>query len=216
MSDAKTTKGIGVYIREKNKTGTIALQFVAATKKIIRTSGSFVTDGFEVGQRIYTSQGSNQGPFTIAAVSALEITVNETLVNAGGSPVVNAEVLGDLEVGEIFSHDGPGGSAEVIDVSHYKSAAREKRIGIPDEGQFSFEMNRLHGDEGQKELRRLRTAGELGKIRIVFEDLDDGSEDSALFEAFVMDFSTSGSVDERQTASTTLEISGLVTWTKDA
>ena len=212
-SEAVTTRGIAVAIREFKTTGAvaIALQFVASTKKIIRTSGSFITDGFTVGQRIYTTQADNLGAFTIAAVSALEITVEEAVVNAGGSPAVTAQVLGDLDIGEIFSHDGPGGSAEVIDVSHYKSLAREKRLGIPDEGQFSFEMNRIAGDAGQKEMRRLRLAGELGKFRIVF-----GTDDEARYDGFVLDFSTSGSVDERQTASTTHEISGLVTWTADA
>lgn len=212
-SEAVTTRGIAVAIREFKTTGAaaITLQFAAATKKITRTSGSFITDGFTVGRRIYTTQAANLGPFTIAAVAALEITVNEAVVNAGGSPAITAKVLGDLDIGEIFSHDGPGGSAEVIDVSHYKSTAREKRLGIPDEGQFSFEMNRLAGDAGQKELRRLRKAGELGKFRIVF-----GTDDEARYSAFVLDFSTSGSVDERQTASTTMEISGLVEWTADA
>jgi len=215
-TQAKTTKGIVVAIREHKSTGAaaITLQFTAATKKIARTTGSFVDDGFTVGSRIYTDQADNLGPFTIAAVSALEITVEEAVVDAGGSPAITGKVFQDLDIGEVFTHDGPGGSAEIIDASHYGSTAREKLLGIPDEGQFTIEMNRIAGDAGQKQLRTNRKAQTLTKFRVIFDETA-GANDEARFEAYVLNFSTSGSVDERQTASVALEISGLVTWTKD-
>lgn len=87
-----TTKWVYRYIsasglyEKKNKTattGAISLTFVAATKKITRDSGSFVTDGFTTGSIITTDATLNPGPFTAVAVEALEIEVSETVVDEG-------------------------------------------------------------------------------------------------------------------------------------
>ena len=60
-------------------TGNITASFASSTKKITRTTGSFLTDGFRVDDEIHTTSSNNPGNFTISAVSALEITVNEAL-----------------------------------------------------------------------------------------------------------------------------------------
>jgi len=64
-------------------TGAINLTFIAATSKITRSSGSFITDGFVVGNLCTTDSSNNHGPFTITYVSALEIVVAEALVDEG-------------------------------------------------------------------------------------------------------------------------------------
>jgi hypothetical protein len=65
--------------------GVINLSFViteGSAKEIRRgDSGDFETDGFVVGDCIYTSSGENPGPFTIASISATVITVNETIIS---------------------------------------------------------------------------------------------------------------------------------------
>jgi hypothetical protein len=42
---------------------------------------------------------------------------------------------------EIKSFTGPGGSATVIDVTDLQSVAKEKRMGLPDEGQLQITSN---------------------------------------------------------------------------
>jgi hypothetical protein len=66
-------------------TGALDTTFVAATKKITRAAGSFVTDGFIAGNIIQTTSTTNPGPFTVSVVSALEITVSEAVVNEAES-----------------------------------------------------------------------------------------------------------------------------------
>jgi len=76
----------GTSYDKKNKTvntGVIALTFVAATQKMTRGSGSFVTDGFTEGSVLTTDAALNPGPFTITAVAALEVTVSSGIVNEG-------------------------------------------------------------------------------------------------------------------------------------
>jgi hypothetical protein len=60
------------------------LTFAAAGKTITASSGSFVTDTYAVGDKIkVTRTTSNNGYYTIVAVSATVLTVLETLVNEG-------------------------------------------------------------------------------------------------------------------------------------
>ena len=59
-----------------------SLTFTAATSIISRPSGSFVADGYEVGMTLDAfGTASNDGRYTISAVAALALTVEETLVN---------------------------------------------------------------------------------------------------------------------------------------
>ncbi len=78
-------------------TGSPTIQFVAASGKLIRTVGSWISDGFEVGQQIIV-QGAgtttNSGQWEIEAVTALELTVSDgyqSLANEG--PVAGVRVL---------------------------------------------------------------------------------------------------------------------------
>ena len=114
-----------------------------------------------------------------------------------------------LEIGEVTNFGGPGGSAGVIDVSHLKSTRREKRMGLPDEGQETLNGNRVQSDVGQKEFLRARAARELKEFQVIYSD---GSMDE--FEGYCLQFSKSGAVDAVVTFSATIEITGEVTETE--
>lgn len=63
-------------------TSGVSLTFDAATSTIARPSGSFVTDGYEVGMTLDVfGTTSNDGRYTLSAVSALTLTVEEALAN---------------------------------------------------------------------------------------------------------------------------------------
>jgi hypothetical protein len=64
--------------------------FSAGSKTISRPSGSFVTEGFVVGNRVTSSSALNPGPFTLTAVTPLEITVSETVINETTGVVITA------------------------------------------------------------------------------------------------------------------------------
>ena len=44
-------------------------------------------------------------------------------------------------IGEITDFSGPGGQAAVIDVTNLNSTAKEKLVGLRDEGQLSLSLN---------------------------------------------------------------------------
>ena len=121
----------------------------------------------------------------------------------GGGPEVFAAI------GEVISFQGPGGAASVIDTTNLSSAAKEKRMGLMDEGQFTFELNLDTADTMQTGLRADRTARTLRNFELA---LNDTATTVLSFSAYVLSFAIQGGVDAVVSASVTLEISGAVTW----
>ena len=115
------------------------------------------------------------------------------------------------EIGEIVSFNGPGGSASIIDVSHLGSTRREKRMGLPDEGQFSFDVNLVPGNAGQVALRADRAS--RTQRECILELTDHAATPTTItFNAYCTSFSIQGSVDDKIQASVTLEITGEAVW----
>jgi hypothetical protein len=111
---------------------------------------------------------------------------------------------------EIKTFSGPGGSATVMDGSDLSSLAREKRMGLNDEGQLSFTINYIPTNTQHALLRTQRASRELTSFQLIFTDTGNTTWD---FEAYVNGFSVSGAVDGVVEAQVTLEISGAITET---
>ncbi|MEK7454772.1 MAG: phage tail tube protein [Pseudomonadota bacterium] len=99
-----------------------------------------------------------------------------------------------------------GGSAAVVDVSDLDSDAKEKLIGLPDEGQISISLNYIESDPGQQFLEEARLSGELIDARIVLRN-----NNGFAYSAAVLTFEKSGGVDAVLAGTVGMEISGLVT-----
>lgn len=133
------------------------------------------------------------------------IATQGTLIQRGDG----AENEAFATIAEIVSFTGPGGQATVIDVTSLDSEAKEKRIGLPDEGQFTFECMLVPGDTAQDGLRDDRDDQTERNFKII---LPDTAVTTLSFAAFVLAFSITGGVDDVVKASVTLEITGAVTW----
>jgi hypothetical protein len=132
-------------------------------------------------------------------------TTGKTLTAANGT-LTPVEFT---EIGEVTDFDGPSGSASIIDVSHLKSTRKEKRIGLPDEGQVSISVNLVPGDAGQIAVRTSRDNRTKKNYRLT---LTDDADTTLVFAAFCMNFSTSGAVDGKIAGKIGLEITGAVAW----
>ena len=92
-------------INIKGDTTATTLNAVNPTSKFTRTSGSFIADGFVVGNSI-TASGFGSGDdltYTILTVSALEIVVNETVpadVTGGG----DERLIADDELAGVYGY----------------------------------------------------------------------------------------------------------------
>lgn len=112
------------------------------------------------------------------------------------------------DIPEIKSFSGPGGSASVRDVSDLNSTAKEKKMGLADEGQLQITINYIPDNTVHAALRADRAARSKVPFKLVFTDT--GATEWT-FDAFVTGFSISGSVDGDVEAQVTLEITGAIT-----
>jgi len=136
------------------------------------------------------------------SVNALKSQGMTIGIGDGASPEVFTTIS------EISSISGPGGQAAVIDTTDLSSLAKEKRMGLPDEGQITLDMNWIPKNVQHALLRTKRTAQVAVNFRITFTD---SPATTWTFAAFVLGHPVSNSVDEVTKGNVTLEVSGAVT-----
>jgi hypothetical protein len=130
-----------------------------------------------------------------------------------GTAAVTTAMDATGAVGQVNTINGPTGAAAIIDVTHLGSTAKEKLMGLPDEGQITLELNLDYStttNDKHKALvadRKARTKRAWGII------LADGSSSLLKGDGYCTGFAVSGSVDAKLVASVTIEIDGPVTWT---
>lgn len=115
--------------------------------------------------------------------------------------------MGGVVIGNVTDFTGPEGSATVIDVTDLDSTAKEKILGIRDEGQFTFGVNYDPSETSHIAVATARASGAVQAFEI-----DLGSTNPMTFDGFVLGFSIEGGVDAAMTGSVSVEITGAVTW----
>lgn len=113
------------------------------------------------------------------------------------------------DIPDVVGIDGPSGSATVIDATDLDSTAREKVMGLMDEGQVTLNINYRPDHAAHELLRAQRAAKALCLFRITFTDTAPAT--TYIFSGYVTGFNTSGSVDNLVKASVTIEITGAIT-----
>lgn len=111
-------------------------------------------------------------------------------------------------INNVEGFSGPGGSATVIDVSDLNSTFREKIMGLPDEGQFSFTIQYIPADTQHALLRSQRAARALTYFQI---DFTDSPTTTWTFSGYVLEFAVNGDIDSKVMADITVEITGAIT-----
>lgn len=111
------------------------------------------------------------------------------------------------DIGEVASFEGPGGKADIIDITNLASAGKEKLPGLPDEGTFTMTCNYTGGAVGQQDMQAARASKTKKTFKVTFVDTS-----VATFDAYVMEFSISAKANSKVELSIGLEITGLVAW----
>ena len=133
---------------------------------------------------------------------ALEAQGTVLKIGNGASPEVFTAIS------EIKNFTGPGGAAAVIDVTDLSSLAKEKRMGLADEGQLSFVLHYIPSDTQHAALRAARASRVETNFQSEFTDASPSTVWS--FSGFVTNFSVSGSVDGVIEGNVTIEITGAI------
>lgn len=113
-----------------------------------------------------------------------------------------------VKLGGIVSFSGlGGGSATVIDSTDLDSTAREKLIGLADEGTFTINCNYHDDDVGQVALMAARASSSLISLELKLP----GVTQVYKFDGYVQTGETSGAVDTKAERAFSVEITGAVT-----
>lgn len=111
-----------------------------------------------------------------------------------------------VKIGGVKSVTGLGsGQAAVIDVTTLDSVRKEKRKGLPDEGQVSVGLNWDGQDAGQILLEAARIDPEPAKFEV---EMSNGT--TKTFDALVLQFGLDANVDAVYDSTATLEVTGAI------
>jgi hypothetical protein len=105
--------------------------------------------------------------------------------------------------------DFESGSASEIDVTNLSSTAKEKRLGLVDNGGFSLAIHHSNADAGQAAAQARRLDGAAVNMKVI---LPSGTTPNASFSALIKKFSKNAAVDGVVEGSLDVTINGAITW----
>ena len=205
----------GVQIRRAAATvSTLTTTLDVTATAIEWTDGAadFAAAGFTTDMFIATSDNT-----ALKAIKTVATTVIGIHGSFGTTGSLSRELTGyTMElIGEITDFTGPGGAAAVIDITSLDSTAKDKLVGLRDEGQLSLSLNFNATDAGQVGLRADRAARTKRKFIIELTDQATGSSSFpsyAYFSGYPLQYSVAGAVDNKVSANAAIEIDGPVIW----
>lgn len=143
------------------------------------------------------------GFFGFALVKGVPARGTTLHINVDGSPT-NFQ-----KIGNAVDFSGPGGQGAVIDASNLDSVAREKLMGLFDEGQITFNINLDPNDTVHKAIRTARRNKTYCEFKIT---LSSTPAVIGYFFGYVTGFAHDGATERLIKASVTVEIDGEVNW----
>lgn len=114
-----------------------------------------------------------------------------------------------VEIAEVINVTPGASTADRIDATHMQSPGRRREYiaGLIDNGEASFEINWIPGNETDELLRSLMDSGDSVEHRITFPN-----DVTVTFTAAIIGYEKAIPVDDRMTATITVAVSGAETW----
>ncbi len=131
--------------------------------------------------------------------TGLTYTSGGTATPVTYTAIANVKSISDFE----------SGSASEIDVTNLASTAKEKRLGLVDNGGFSLGIHHSHADAGQAALATRRADGAAVNMKVI---LPSGTTPTASFSALVKKFSKNAAVDGVVEGTVDITVNGAITW----
>jgi len=132
-------------------------------------------------------------------------TTGKTITDNTNQATATPKAL--TEIGEVVDWSGPSGSASEIDYTYLRATAKKFMMGLPDEGQWTLNINWEPTDTGQQAAIAARVARAKKSFKATYSD-----DSTATFDGYVMGVSSSGAVDGKVSGSITIRIDGEVTY----
>ena len=94
-------------------------------------------------------------------------------------------------------------------MTNLSSTAKEKRLGLVDNGGFSLGIHHSNADAGQAALQARRLDGAAVNMKVI---LPSGTTPTASFSALIKKFSKNAAVDGVVEGSVDVTVNGAITW----
>lgn len=192
--------------------GLDGIKFVAGTTSINNTAGNF-TGEFTTTMEFWSNSSANPGPWYAKTVAATVISMYQPIAHTTNS---TAFILYGREmgaIGEVTSFNVLTGAAAVIDITNLGSTAKEKMIGIRDEGQFTFEVMFNQGASAQAGIITDLKERRKSRFAIALTDASGAESPTKIsFGGFVLSAPITGAVDNALKRNVTIEIATAVDW----
>lgn len=192
-------------------TGTGAAKTVTVGTPGVVTILTSTSHGLSKGD-VVTLAGIGGAPALLGQQTVTAVTTNTfavgvdttgatlTFTSATATPVTWTKI------GNVKSFSGLDGTANEIDVTNLDSASKEVRLGLPDAGQFTIEVDQDTADAGQTAVRSSMATQALKNFKVTLP-----SAAVLTFSAYAKKFSTSAGIDQVIKGSIALRISGAYT-----
>jgi hypothetical protein len=132
-------------------------------------------------------------------------TTGLTYTSGGTATPVTYTAIGNIK----SISDFESGSASEIDVTNLSSTAKEKRLGLVDNGGFSLAIHHSNADAGQAAAQARRLDGAAVNMKVI---LPSGTTPTASFSALIKKFSKNAAVDGVVEGSLDVTVNGAITW----
>lgn len=211
MSDAISAQGSTLEIETGSGSPVTAVTAAVGFPTIITKSSHGLSNGDVVALSAFAgASAALMNGFTVVVKNVTTNTLAVDIDTTGGTLTAANGTLTPVAltaIAEVKTFSGLDGAASEIDVTHLTSTAKEFRLGLVDEGGFTFEMNRVAADAGQAALLTSRNAGTLKTYKLTLPNAE-----TATFTAFAKTFPVAGGVDGVVMHNIGLRISGSVVW----
>lgn len=211
MSDAISAQGSTLEIETGSGSPVTTVTAAVGFPTIITKSSHGLSNGDVVALSAFAgASAALMNGFTVVVKNVTTNTLAVDIDTTGGTLTAANGTLTPVAltaIAEVKTFSGLDGAASEIDVTHLTSTAKEFRLGLVDEGGFTFEMNRVAADAGQAALLTSRNAGTLKTYKLTLPNAE-----TATFTAFAKTFPVAGGVDGVVMHNIGLRISGSVVW----
>lgn len=117
--------------------------------------------------------------------------------------------MGYIETGEMTRVSGFGAPASQIATSTAASEIDEFRLGLPDQGDATFEFFLDMDDEFQQEMETMRDGQETRTFKLT---MPEGTKNVGTFSAFVIDANVTGAHNDVYKMTLVLCVTSAVVW----
>lgn len=209
----------GVVIRRESSVAgstanlsTDTISFDSTQNRINRQAGFA---DFSTGMRIEVDSSNNKGVWTISATAATYIGVYEPLVAqaSGGDVAIEGHAM--QEIGQVAGWNGPNITGNIIDITHLRSTAKEKMVGLQDPGDLSISVFFQATSELHKPLADDLQNRTLRRWDIKFTDQGStaGDQPSAVyFPGYLNGYTITGAVDDVLKGDISISITKGINW----